>query len=347
MSETQNTTDLTGKKPATENRGSNDSTFDFSKFQRNENSNAFGAQTFDRTYATPEIDQSLGEQEIPEPTFESQNISQEQVAQKITSAFSDSVPNAATMQPPPNSSASGLQNSSEQSTNKEQGSATTPPGNDPLLPPNPALTALPAEEAKVAAEQAVHLFFEAYEGLHAGMRWVASIPDEKLIEMELDGKVDAKMPVPDPEGEFIPLDQFVQEYNESVKEKIVVGVEFKEKVREPLIRICIKRGWGVTDEQYVLYMIGKDLTTKMAMVGMMRSSINKALRLYSKIWLHQKESGTLPSGNTVNTPQPGTNSNSGPNTTNAKNEEAEVIDAEILPVVHPALHSDEPMELPH
>jgi hypothetical protein len=58
--------------------------------------------------------------------------------------------------------------------------------------------------------------------------------------------------------------------------------EFGYKVRPAMIRVFMKRGWGMTDEQFLLYMFGKDIAIKLGIMYSLKKTINSTLETLEK-----------------------------------------------------------------
>jgi uncharacterized protein (TIGR02145 family) len=68
-------------------------------------------------------------------------------------------------------------------------------------------------------------------------------------------------------------------WNEQNKDALTVSKEFKKEVTPVLTRVLEKRGAGLTDEQYLGYLVGKDLIVKLVIVGQLRSTMNDMINV--------------------------------------------------------------------
>lgn len=138
------------------------------------------------------------------------------------------------------------------------------------------------KERTQGAEVLVNGVLDAYAMLHQLGAKAASVNLENLQVEHLEGKIDLGTQIPvdpnNPQGEAVSLGVFLESYNNECKKAIVLDPDFVEKVRPVMIRVCEKNGWGMTDEQYLIYLFGRDLTEKIALIISMKININKSLR---------------------------------------------------------------------
>jgi hypothetical protein len=148
----------------------------------------------------------------------------------------------------------------------------------------------PSEKRK-ASEALVDGVIEGYVFLHEiGKRW-ATISEDKLVERAMKGEIDLDMPIPVSETEVLSVQDFIQSYNHSVEEILVVEEEFIEKIRPPLIRIAQKNNVGLSDEALVGILLAKDVGIKAVGVFGLRKSLNKTLEMTTKMYRQQRQEG--------------------------------------------------------
>jgi len=131
---------------------------------------------------------------------------------------------------------------------EEESQAKSPPS--PLEKPNESFNELETKDQKVAAESVVDLFLDAYEQLHKFGEKYVQFSDMELAKMAIEQGIDLDIPVPIDENRSIPLRDFVEDFNKQSIEPIEFDPEFNEKVRPALLRVAMKHGWGITDEQF-------------------------------------------------------------------------------------------------
>ncbi len=220
------------------------------------NYNPLQDNVVEREYSTPKTVENLTD-EIPEPIF-NQELSFEELMQSS--------------------------DGSEQENEMEAEVKTSAFDN-----PNPALNDLPPQEKQFACEQMVDTFLDTYSGLHPFVSQFAKFPEEKLQQLILNDEVDGDMSIPTESGEDISLNEFVQTYNEQVEEVFTYDRGFGMKVRPALVRVFMKKGWGMTDEQYLLFMFGKDILGKVTAFYSLKKSINSTFNLLKEIHIESKK----------------------------------------------------------
>ena len=159
----------------------------------------------------------------------------------------------------------------------------------PFDNPNPAYNELEDKDKKIATESLVDTCLDAYEQLHKYAEYVIKVDEDELMQKQVDGKLDLNIEMPVSEnGDTMTLGEFVGQYNEQSSTAIKYDKEFGYKVRPAMIRVFMKRGWGMSDEQYLLYMFGKDIAIKVGMMYSLKKTINSTLETMEKIHKRQR-----------------------------------------------------------
>lgn len=169
---------------------------------------------------------------------------------------------------------------------------------------NPEMEDLNPKDKKEAAKQLVETVLGGYEMLHElGKNWV-EYPEAKLDEKIIKGEVDPTMSIPiDEHGGRTNVRDFFIEYNESAKEAISYDQKFGEKVRPAMERVFAKKGWGMTDEQFLLVEFGKDLSWKAVQVMNLKKTANNMMEMFVEL---QREKIEAMGANPSQTHQPDT-----------------------------------------
>lgn len=171
-------------------------------------------------------------------------------------------------------------------------------GNTP--PINPALNNVPDSELKMGAENVAKIMVDGYEQLHEfGNKWL-QISQRKLRKMVADGEIDLSVQIPYDYGKTITAGEFIEEFNEQNKDTLKVSKEFKKEVTPVLTRVLQKRGAALTDEQYLGYLVLKDVGLKAIIVTQVKSSMNEMLNVIKDYTVALKENG----GNGFSAPPP-------------------------------------------
>jgi hypothetical protein len=166
---------------------------------------------------------------------------------------------------------------------------------NPFDNPNPAMNDLDNKDKKIACESLVDTVLDAYEQAHRYAQYVVKVDEETLMQKQAEGKIDLSMQIPVSEtGDTMSVAEFVAQYNEQGANAIKYDKDFGIKVRPAMIRVFMKRGWGMTDEQFLLYMFGKDIAIKVGIMFQLKKTINGTLEMIEK--MHKRNGGGQGSG---------------------------------------------------
>ena len=159
---------------------------------------------------------------------------------------------------------------------------------NPFDNPNPAMNDLDNKDKKIACESLVDTVLDAYEQAHKYAQYVVKVDEETLMQKQAQGKLDLSMTIPVTEtGDTMSVAEFVAQYNEQSANALQYDKEFGYKVRPAMIRVFMKRGWGMTDEQFLMYMFGKDIAIKVGIMFQLRKTINGTLDTLEKVYKRQ------------------------------------------------------------
>jgi hypothetical protein len=163
---------------------------------------------------------------------------------------------------------------------------------------NPAMNNIPTAEKKMGAEQLVKLLVDGYEQLNLFANRGLQISTKKLRKLEADGEIDLSVQIPYDYGKTLSAGEFVETINEQNKDTFSVSKEFKREITPPLVRILEKRGAGLTDEQYVGYLVAKDIIIKGFIAFQVRNTLNEAIEIIKQYTQALRENGSVtpPSG---------------------------------------------------
>ena len=175
----------------------------------------------------------------------------------------------------------------------------------PFSNPNPAMNELDEREKRIACESLVDTCLDAYEQAHRFAQHIIKVDEEDLLQRQAEGKIDLSTQIPVAEnGDTMSIGEFIGQYNEQSANALKYDKEFGVKVRPAMIRVFIKRGWGMTDEQFLLYMFGKDIAIKLGMMYSLNKTIKSTLTTFEKAHARTKSSYTQSSPVYDNTPPP-------------------------------------------
>jgi hypothetical protein len=137
----------------------------------------------------------------------------------------------------------------------------------PQEPFNPKMNEMPKKDRHDSAEKVAEMIMTGYKWVNNFADKQLQFDEAKLMKMQSEGEIDLSVEIPLNPTTIISGAEFIQEYNEQSKGTIVVTKEFEDEIMPVLTRVLEKRGIGMNDEQYLLYLGGKDLAIKGFMVS--------------------------------------------------------------------------------
>ncbi|MBM3201302.1 MAG: hypothetical protein FJZ56_02715 [Chlamydiae bacterium] len=141
-------------------------------------------------------------------------------------------------------------------------------------PINPEMKNIPKKETEMAAAQAAALIIQGYEWAHDLANKGLLVTEKKLNKLQAEGEINLNAMIDYDYGNKIRAGDFFQDYNKQVDGLLKVSDEFKEEVKPVLERVLAKRGIGLTDEQYLIYLFGKDIAAKSMIFFQQKAQLN-------------------------------------------------------------------------
>lgn len=134
----------------------------------------------------------------------------------------------------------------------------------PKEPFNPAMNDIPAAEKSKASEHMANMIMKGYEFVNNLASKGLLFSEKKLMKLQQEGEIDfANTYIPyDLSGNTMSAVDFIKEYNSQQENAFQVTEEFKQEATPVLKRVLEKRGAGMTDEQYLIYLFGMDIGMK-------------------------------------------------------------------------------------
>ena len=174
---------------------------------------------------------------------------------------------------------------------------------------NESVNQLESGEKTMAVKQLVEMCLDGYELLHELAKQKVVFSEDKLKERIISGEIDPNDEIiVNANGDTSTPETFIQEYNEQAIESVSLDPEFTEKVRKPMERVFAKKGWGMSDEQYLLVMFGKDITMKALSVAMLRKTVNGIMDTFAErnriMKAEQQQSIPPQSPSSIDRPEP-------------------------------------------
>lgn len=189
--------------------------------------------------------------------------------------------------------------------NSDFNSAMGGAGAQQQAPLNPALNNVPSEEVKMGATNVAKLLIDGYEQLHVfGNKWL-QISQRKIKKLVAEGEIDLSVQIPYEYGKTISGGQFIEEYNAQNQDTLTVSKEWKKEVTPVLTRVLEKRGAALTDEQYLGYLVVKDLASKGILISQALGVQKEMINVMKEYTLALKENGgVIPNVQRPSTPPP-------------------------------------------
>ena len=139
------------------------------------------------------------------------------------------------------------------------------------------------KDTEMAASHMAKLILQGYEWMHDLANKGLKVSERKLNKLQADGEINLNAMIDYDYGKKIRAGDFFIEYNQQVANVLQVSPEFKEEVTPILEKVLAKRGIGMTDEQMLMFLFGKDIAAKSmiffqqkAQMNMMIASIKEA-----------------------------------------------------------------------
>jgi len=199
----------------------------------------------------------------------------------------------------------------------------------PIEPFNEQLNDLPNKEKSASSEQMATMIIEGYALICGLVEKSLVISDKKVRKLEMDGDVDMNLTVQFPNNIQLTFKEFVDEFNKQAEGTLAVTDDFKNEVRPVLIRILQKKGIGLTDEQFLIFIFAKDVITKGFQFAALKSQINEMIEMMKNQTLEYRRynSGSVPP---PPPPPPSPEPTYTPPTTNYQRQEPEFVPTEVV-----------------
>lgn len=146
-----------------------------------------------------------------------------------------------------------------------------PPPRDPV---NPDMKHLGKKDTEMAAGYAAKLIMQGYEWMHDLGNKFLQVSEKKLNKLQADGEINLNAMIDYDYGKKIRAGDFFKEYNNQNKDLLQVSDEFKAEAMPLLEKVLAKRGIGMTDEQMLIFVFGKDIAAKSMIIFQQKAQIN-------------------------------------------------------------------------
>jgi hypothetical protein len=171
-------------------------------------------------------------------------------------------------------------------------------------PINPEMKNLSKKEQDMAASQAAKMIIHGYEWMHQlGNKWI-QVSDKKLSKLQAAGEINLNAMIDYDYGKQISAREFFQEYNTQVENLLTVSQEFKDEVTPILERVLSKRGIGMTDENMLLVLWGKDIAVKSMLIFQQKAVVKNMIENIKMASMMNQAPAPAPTPAPVPTPEP-------------------------------------------
>jgi hypothetical protein len=159
----------------------------------------------------------------------------------------------------------------------------------PQEPFNPQMKDLPKKDKHDAADKVANMIMTGYKFLNNYADSKLLFDEKKIKKLEITGELNLNVSVPISSNESISAGEFINEFNEQSKGTITVSKEFEDEVMPVLIEVLEKRGVGMSTEQYLAYLVGKDIAVKGFMVMQSLSVKKEMLNMLKELSVQQPQ----------------------------------------------------------
>lgn len=182
--------------------------------------------------------------------------------------------------------------------NQEQGKQPKP---EPL---NPEMKNLGKKDTEMAAGHMAKLIIQGYEWMHQLANKGLQVSEKKLNKLQAEGEINLNAMIDYDYGKKIRAGDFFVEYNQQVSNVLTVSQEFKDEATPLLEKVLAKRGIGMTDEQMLMFVFGKDIAAKSMIFFQQKAQMNHMLASIKEATMAQYAQAAPPPTASQAAPQP-------------------------------------------
>jgi hypothetical protein len=144
-------------------------------------------------------------------------------------------------------------------------------------PMNPEMKNLGKKDTEMAAGHMAKLIIQGYEWMHQLANKGLQVSEKKLNRLQAEGEINLNAMIDYDFGKKIRAGDFFVEYNQQVSNVLTVSQEFKDEATPLLEKVLAKRGIGMTDEQMLMFVFGKDIAAKSMIFFQQKAQMNHML----------------------------------------------------------------------
>lgn len=211
-------------------------------------------------------------------------------------------------------------------TNGTKAGSGSGPKSNPTQPQGAKpLNDIPDEEKSAMALKAARTILDGYGFMcQLANDNLLHFDRKRLKKMEAKGEIYLNTQVQISPNQYISVEEFIAEFNRQASDTLVVSDEFKKTVTPVLKRVLQKRGVGMTDEQELIYLFGKDIATKLTLFISVKATMNEMIAQLKDLTTEQRKAnsgqtqtfgGNATQSASTDTGNPGTQENAAPQET--------------------------------
>jgi hypothetical protein len=137
------------------------------------------------------------------------------------------------------------------------------------------------KDKKEAAAAAADVCLNLYEDLHKIARSITQINEQELIVKAQKGEIDLQLALQVDENTSYTLPQIAKDFNTQLEDILSLSDDTRREIRKPLVKVLTKHGVGLTPEQELAFVWGRDLLTKTAMCISLNKQTKMLIKLFS------------------------------------------------------------------
>jgi len=145
-------------------------------------------------------------------------------------------------------------------------------------PINPEMNNLSKKDTEMAAGHMAKMMLDGYAFMHTLGNKALTVSEKKLNKLQSEGELNLNAMIDYDYGKKVSAGEFFKEYNEQVGQVLKVSDEFREEVTPVLERVLAKRGVGMTDEQLLMFIFGKDIAMKGLIFVQQKAQLNQMIQ---------------------------------------------------------------------
>jgi hypothetical protein len=202
------------------------------------------------------------------------NFGAQNTVQEVERVPEPSITNLPPPPPPTNEESSPFMGGDNNNSSGKGSSATTPPQQQKL---NPDMVSMPDKDARVASTMLVDAILGGYKQFWGIAYERVKVSDEQIVDWVMNDEIslDIKIPI-NQNGDESDLRSVYEMFNAQSKEALTVDLTTDDfiKVREAMIREFTRRGWGISDMQYIIQHFVRDAGQRGISIYQLRGTIN-------------------------------------------------------------------------